>query len=158
MKHRHNSGAFSSTSVTVASQSAASFQEEPYLTPCHLNPYTEVITHVLCACCKDVGQILSASLSEPSPRTLSTRFPLKNLSYFYCWTIPQEKLTRLTDWDGHVTGVVHSNTNRQSIITLICHGKFCSAGVLQNPWLPVLQEAKILFWPLLSCVQSSSEH
>lgn len=47
MKHRHSSGALASTSVTVASQSAAAFQEEPYLTPCHLNPYTEVITHVL---------------------------------------------------------------------------------------------------------------
>lgn len=83
--------------------------------------------------------------------------PQKYQIYWDFWTTPQERLTRLTDHDGHVTGVVYSNTNGQSVIAFICHRKFCSAGVLQNPQFPVLQKVKLLlYWLLLSCDQSSS--
>lgn len=83
--------------------------------------------------------------------------PQKYQIYWDFWTTPQERLTRLTDHDGHVTGVVYSNTNGQSVIAFICHRKFCSAGVLQNPQFPVLQKVKLLlYWRLLSCDQPSS--
>lgn len=82
--------------------------------------------------------------------------PQKYQIYWDFFTTPQERQTRLTDDNGHVTGVVHSNTNRQSVITFICHRKLCSARVLQNPRLPVLQKVKLLFYQLLlSCDQPS---
>lgn len=115
-----------------------------------ISPFaTEASLHMLWAWCKKAGGTLCVSLPFTiSPRTPST--PQKSLI---------DRPARLTDGDGHVTGVVYSNTNGQSVITLICHRKLCSAGVLQNPRFPVLQKVRYYFdycCPVISFLQNSS--